>query len=394
MASEAHATLKTQIDLILKNANLSRSPVSIQIVDLRDGAVLYEKNQTLSLNPASNAKIVTAATALHELGPDYTFKTEFFSDTLIDEEGRINNLWIKGYGDPLFVTEQLEGIVKRFRAAGLKKIEGQVFVDDTYFDRYHRTTYLSDIHRRAYSILTSPLSFNWNRTRARTRQGIKNLENLDPATATGTRIVEALRGEGIEVQGEIKREAVPREELVIMTHQSPPLKEILKGMGKQSNNFIAEQLVKTMAAHHFGPPGSTSQGLTLMGQYLVSLGIPSSSFRLDNGSGLSRISRLSSEQLVKVLTDLYRSRWRDDFISSLSIAGIDGTIKSKMREPRLRGRVFAKTGTLDDVSALSGYLFDKKQPIVYSLLFNDFSISLRRMKKVQEKILEAVADTL
>ena len=100
-------TLKETIDGILASSGLSKTRHSIQITSLPERRVLYESNPYLALNPASNVKLVTAAAALHELGPDFTFKTEFYSDTLL-REGRLRNLWIRGNGDPLFVTEELD----------------------------------------------------------------------------------------------------------------------------------------------------------------------------------------------------------------------------------------------------------------------------------------------
>jgi D-alanyl-D-alanine carboxypeptidase/D-alanyl-D-alanine-endopeptidase (penicillin-binding protein 4) len=447
-------TPKIKIEKILAASGLSRSRHSIQIVSLPEGKVLYEKNPDLALNSASNVKLVTAAAALRALGPDYTFKTEFYSDTLIDRDGKIRNLWIKGYGDPLFVTEELDSVVKHFLASGLRRIEGQVFVDDTYFDRYHLTTYLSDVGEKIYSIVTGPLSFNFNtieikarpgarlgdqpiiaiepstryvtvQNRARTvGRGVKplleaNLEEtennaitihgsiprtirevsfrrgiLDPATYTGTVILETLEKEGVEIPASLKREAVPRNALLILTHSSPPLREILKGLGKFSNNFIAEQLLKTLGAARLGPPGSSAKGLEVLRSYLDSLGIRRDSFVLDNGSGLSKLTRLSAAQLIRVLKDLYDSPWRQEVISSLSVAGVDGTMGTKMKNSRLTGKVFAKTGTLNGVTALSGYAADGRREVAFSFLFNDFSVSLEKVARVEEAILKTVLESL
>jgi D-alanyl-D-alanine carboxypeptidase/D-alanyl-D-alanine-endopeptidase (penicillin-binding protein 4) len=452
--SASAGTLEQKIDRILASAGLSRSRHSIQIVSLPDGKVVYERNPDLAINPASNVKLVTAAAALRELGPDYTFKTEFYSNTLINREGGIRNLWIKGFGDPLFVTEELESVVNRFRAAGLEKIDGPVFVDDTYFDRYNLTTYLSDIHERIYSIITGSLSYNFNTIEIKARPGARlgdqpiisiepatryvKLKNqaktvgkgtepllkaelkeaegneviiqgslprtirehsfrrgiLDPATYTGTVVMEALEKSGVSLQGGLKREAVPRRALLILSHSSRPLREILKGLGKFSNNFIAEQLLKTLSAARYGPPGSTSKGLEVLREYLTSLGIPRESFTLDNGSGLSKLTRLSSSQLIRILLDLYVSPWRDEAISSLSIAGVDGTLGSRMRGSSLAGKIFAKTGTLNGVTALSGFVIDGGRQIAFSFLFNDMNSSQEKVTRAEEAILKTVLESL
>ncbi len=440
--------LQEKIDRLLSSAGLSQSKTSIQIVSLPEGEVLYELNPDLALNPASNAKLVTAAAALHELGPDFTFETDFYSDSRISRDGRLRNLWIKGFGDPLFITEELESIVKEFRAGGLREIDGNLFVDDTYFDRYNLITYLSDIHEKVYSVVTGPLSFNFNSIEIKARpasrlgdQPILALEPptryltiqneaktsrrgslamleaevtpsdggelkirgslprtireysfrrgiLDPATYTGTVVMEALERSGVKLRGSLRREAVPGRALKIFSHTSPPLRVILKGMGKFSNNFIAEQLVKSLGALHFGPPGSTEKGLKVLRNYLASLGIPTHEFTLENGSGLSKSTRLSSAQLIQVLRDIYAQPWSDDLISSLSIAGLDGTLRTRMQRSILRGKVLAKTGTLNGVSALSGYVTEGRRPFAFSFVFNDFPLSLNGLSRIEEQILE------
>jgi D-alanyl-D-alanine carboxypeptidase/D-alanyl-D-alanine-endopeptidase (penicillin-binding protein 4) len=470
----AASSLSDRIDWILKRNGLQTSDLSIKIVSIPDGRVLYAKNPDRALNPASNIKLITMATALKELGPSFTFPTEFYSDSLIGKDGRIRDLWIKGYGDPLFVTEELEDLVKQMKAAGLKRIDGDVYVDDTYFDRYGLTTYIADVNEKLYSIMTGPLSFNYNSIKIHAKPArklgekpkitlepptqyvsveneaktawaganvdldaevkeepetgpkskVQRKKNLaaavvskdrnvirirgtipntiqeynfqrgvpDPAVYTGTVIMEALQRQGITIKGGLKREAVPARALLLFTHSSKPLTEILKSLGKFSNNFTAEQLVKTIAAKRFGPPGSIPKGLKALRDYLESLGIPKRDFTLDNGSGLTRLSRVSASDFIRLLYDLYVSPWRDDFVAALSIAGVDGTLARKFHGGRITGKMYAKTGTLNDVKALSGYVFDEKARLAFSFLFNDFGVPMDNIAKAEEEILETVLD--
>jgi D-alanyl-D-alanine carboxypeptidase/D-alanyl-D-alanine-endopeptidase (penicillin-binding protein 4) len=464
--SASPSSLNERIAYILKQNGLAGSGMSIKIVSIPDGRVLYEKNSGQALNPASNIKLITMATALRELGPSYTFPTEFYSDTLIGKDGKINHLWIKGYGDPLFVTEELEDLVRRFKAAGLKRIDGQIYVDDTYFDRYGLTTYIADVNEKLYSIMTGPLSFNFNSIKIRAkparRLGEKPMITLepptqyvsveneaktawvgasaeldaevrqerppsakkkeereknvirirgtiprtireyefrrgvpDPAVYTGTVILEALQRHGIAIKGGLRREAVPENALLLFSHSSKPLREILKSLGKFSNNFTAEQLVKTIAAKHFGPPGSIPKGLKVLREYLESLGVSKKDFVLDNGSGLTRLSRVSASDFIRLLHDIYVSPWRDDFIAALSVGGVDGTLARKFKGGRVTGKMHAKTGTLNDVKALSGYVFDRKARIAFSFLFNDFgeAVPMDNIARAEEEILETVLDS-
>ncbi len=440
-----------RIERILISNGLTRAQLSLQIVSIPDGKTIFEKNPELALNPASNMKLITAAAALKELGPNFTFKTEFYSEGPIDRQGQIKNLWIKGKGDPLFVTQELDAIAEYFKNVGLKKVEGSIFVDDTYFDPYNTMTYLSDDNDKIYNIVTNSLSFNFNTISIKARPSARlgdqpiialdspvqylTLSNnakmgargsktyldieqrddgqiavvgniprtrrhyhfrkgiLDPANYTGTAIIEALQKKGIVIEGNMKRAPVPSRAALLLVHNSPPLREVLKGLGKYSNNFMAEQLLKTLGAIHYGVPGSMDKGIKALHEYMASLGIPAEEYTIANGSGLSKLSRLSSRHLVKVLLDMYHSPRRDDLISSLSIAGIDGTIGSKMRRSPLAGKVFAKTGTLNGVKSLSGYLIDGRQEVAFSFLFNDFKVPVSRVARAEEAILRAVWET-
>lgn len=390
-------TLDRRIQALLESSGLSKSRHSIQIVSLPDGRVLYQKNPDLRLNPASNIKLVTMAAALHELGPSYTFKMEFRSDGLIDRTGTLRRMWIKGFGDPAFVTEELDALVRLFKTAGLKRIEGDILVDDTYFDRNNLTTYIADADEKLYKVSTGPLSFNFNAIvgkAGKRGRDVKIRGVPDPALYTGNMIKEALQRAGVKITGKVRREAVPETALLVLTHRSPPLREILRALGKFSNNFTAEQIIKTISAERLGPPGSTRRGLELLRGYLVSLGIGPRDFVLDNGSGLTLLSQMSASQFIRLLSDLYASPWRDDFVGTLSIAGVDGTMARKLTGARLKGHVFAKTGTLNNVSALSGYVFDPKRRLAFSFIFNEHNSALETIAKVEEEILEAVLDSL
>ncbi len=355
------------------------------MVSLIDHKILSEKNPDLPLNPASNMKLVTMAAALRALGPDFTFKTEFYANHLMNKEGRLGPLWIKGYGDPLFITEELEDLVQRFVTSGLQEIQGPLYVDDTYFDHYNLTTYLSDTNEKLYNIFTGPLSFNFNSVRKhRHQEGI-----IDPAIHMGEAFKEALAQKGIVVGEGPLRDTVPSHALLILTHTSPPLKEILKGMGKFSNNFIAEQLLKGLGVLQKGPPGSTQKGVEVLKNYLHSLGIQPEAFTIENGSGLSKAGRLSAAQLISVLEDMYNSPYRNTMIDALSVVGVDGTMKRKMRRSSLKGNVFVKTGTLNDVRSLSGYLLGEK-PVAFVIIFNGPFLPASRVTRFEEAFLKKI----
>lgn len=447
--SKSPQTLDQAVHSILKRYGIKDHQVSIRIASLRSGNILYEKNPLKLMNPASNMKLLTTGAALYHLGPQFRFPTEFYSDTRL-RRGHIRNLWIKGYGDPVLVTEEMEKIVDALYKKGLRVVEGSIYADDTYFDRKNKMTYQYSKKTEAHEVVTGALSFNFNslhfllspakkigdqplltlkpptsfveivneaetsarrsrlkiesevefdstrrlrvrgRLPRRYRQFSMRKVIRDPALYTGTILKDFLEARGIEVKGRVKRRKVPSSASVIYQYDSPPLNEILQGLNKFSNNFTAEQIVKVMGAKKYGPPGSLKKGSKVMENYLLHTGIPPGSYKIVNGSGLSKDNRLSAAQIVRVLETSYRYHFANDFISSLSISRVDGTLKDRFRKTPLKGLIWAKTGSLAFINTLSGYLMINKVPIAFSILMNDFSTSLKSVQRVQEKILMAV----
>jgi D-alanyl-D-alanine carboxypeptidase/D-alanyl-D-alanine-endopeptidase (penicillin-binding protein 4) len=178
----------------------------------------------------------------------------------------------------------------------------------------------------------------------------------DPAIYAGQTIRYWLTKAGISVSGPVREAKTPAGAKIIVVNESQPLSEIIAQMNKRSNNFIAETLLKHLGAAKYGAPGSTAKGIMAVEGWLASIGIPKGNLTLENGSGLSDISRVSAKDLVKVLVAAYKNNsMRDAFVQSLSIYGVDGTTQKWRLAPELLGKVYVKTGTLDGVSALAGY---------------------------------------
>jgi D-alanyl-D-alanine carboxypeptidase/D-alanyl-D-alanine-endopeptidase (penicillin-binding protein 4) len=380
---------KKLIDDLLTRPSLKSASMSIQIVSLPEGKILYERYADIPMIPASNMKLVTMAAALRELGPSYTFRTEIYAKESAPKNGRLKDVWIKGYGDPFLTKEALQDMVHQLAVSGVKAIDGSLYLDETYFDHDGLTAYISEEDDLLHTIVTSTLPSD--------HSSKPRIQKDDPDLDTGRKLLKMLRANGIFVTDSLRREAVPKDSFLILTHRSLPLSEILKRVGKCSDNFIAEQLVKTIAAQHFGPPGSLANGLSLMRDYLIGLGILEKEFVLENGSGLTRLSKMTSENFIKILFNMYVSPWKDDFREALAISGVDGTLVRKL-SPRLKGKIFAKTGTLNGVTSLSGYGIDErngeKKQFAFSFLFNDFRASLSEMARLQEDILKVVFDSL
>lgn len=376
----------------------------------KTGEPIYAVNEELPLTPASSAKIVTTYCALKKLGIDHRFYTSFFSETP-PQNGEIQNLWISGEGDPALVSERLWEAVQQLKAMGLQRVKGNIYIDATFFEA-NGYPGRQENNERAYNALTSAVSLNFNSVAVQvfpTDQGFKvtlfpetpyfqlnnrlnaggkranvflqsqDSENGEmitvagnyprgsgpttyyrsvqhPALYVGHALVTLLKQSGIPFQGRVA-EKKGEGKFLLYKHPSQPLSQIVRDMNKFSNNFMAEQITKYLGTKYFGPPGTTAQGTEVFKNCLREIGVDPSSFILENGSGLSYRNKISAKALVAVLVAGYQDFGiRPDFIASLSVHGVDGTMKKRNGEKGVKGILRAKTGTLNGISSLAGYM--------------------------------------
>lgn len=427
------ATLKTIIQAYQKPG----ITIGVQVNKAKDKSQLFSYNANKSFNPASVMKVVTSTAALTYLGGSFEYKTSFTTDSF--SRGIIHNLYIKGVGDPSLVEERLWRIAKDLRVRGVKKIEGDIIIDNSLFDSFNFSG-KENGSTRAYNASISPFAINFNSfaivaknygggvmevhidppthyfdlksnirpsgnhiSIARSYKGGKEYVNAsggvsrekikyanasNPLQYAGSTLVWVLNQMGIEFNGKIKQGKAPGAKKIVVD-KSKPLSLIIRDLNKFSNNFTAEMILKTMAAKKTGVPGTTAKGASLLKSFVTSLGVDSNEFAIFNGSGLSRNNRLSPNSLNHVLLAAYKNnKIRSDFIASLSIAGTDGTLKSRLKSAGLLGNVKAKTGTLHDVSSLSGFLQTKnKNMVAFTILVNGSGVGSGSYFGMQEKLL-------
>jgi len=210
----------------------------------------------------------------------------------------------------------------------------------------------------------------------------------NPSLFTTTTFKDALEQIGITVKGKVALEKIPQKSRRIATHRSDPLSSIISVANKASNNFVAEQLLKTLGAHQIGAPGTTEKGLQIVRKFLEELDIPADTYTLENGSGLSRNNRLSPQQIVRLLTYMYDSfEVRSEYVASLAIAGVDRTLQRRLRNTQAEGRLRAKTGAIRQVSCLSGYAASKDNEVfAFSIMMNNYKSGGYAVKKIQNQI--------
>lgn len=428
--------LKRTMEAVIQNTNLKNARVTIQVRSLDDGTVVFGKDENELLNPASNVKLYTAAAALAKLGVEYRFETDFLVDQDF-KDGKAKTLYVRGRGDPSINTERLYGIVSDLMHQGLKEVGDIVVDDSWFDGERQPPGFDQEWGDRAYLAPTGALSLNWNTVgvfmrpaeepggkavvelepnsdffvleaevttgnktqrrftvtssvdKDRVRQKIEARgivptekgawsvwKKIDqPALYFGFTLKQLLTDRGVKVKGRLKQGSTPYNQKLLFQAQSDTLDIILKKLNKHSSNFVAEQLIKTLGAEGKGAPGSHPKGIEVVEDFLErEVGIAPGTYVMKNGSGLNDANRFSSAQTNKLLVYMMEHfNVMPEFVGSVGIAGKDGTLKFRFEGSDAVGKLRAKTGTLETVSALSGYVQAVGgERFVFSIMVNDF----------------------
>jgi D-alanyl-D-alanine carboxypeptidase/D-alanyl-D-alanine-endopeptidase (penicillin-binding protein 4) len=450
----ALANLRTSIENILADSIFIPARVGIKIVSLGDARVLFERSSKALFHPASNLKLLTAATALHALGKDYKFRTAIYSDSIVEGGDLRGNLYIKGFGDPDLTTTDLKWMVGQLKDMGLRSIQGDIVGDVSYFDDvFWGRGWMWDDEPSSSEPFITPLSINENSVKVFLSPGERpgdsvrvrfepetkyvdltnggvtapdtatntvevtrrfkerlntvvvtgtlprsspelefELSVWDPTLYTLTLFREELERERIAVQGGLRLGSVQEGAKHLVEHEWPIDSAVIK-MDKMSDNLSAENLLKVSAAEKRGPPGTSMQGISVVNEFLSSLGIDTTSYLMVDGSGVSHYNLINAETIVELLSKIYTQRELFGvFEASLPVAGIDGTLEDRMKRTAAEGNVRAKTGTLSGVSSLSGYVQTRDGDVLaFSILMQNFIGSPRPYRNAQDKIVELLA---
>jgi serine-type D-Ala-D-Ala carboxypeptidase/endopeptidase (penicillin-binding protein 4) len=388
-AAAAHADLKSSLTRYMR---LAGSQSGAYVVNLSTGERVFAWRAGTPRILASNTKLFTSSAALARFGTDGTLGTEVLGDGQLEDEGVWRgNLYLRGGGDPTFGSSTyarrfygggatVEQLAKLIDQAGVERVSGRVYGDESRQDSLRG----GPDSGYGVSIWVGPLSaLAFNRGLA--NEGGSAFQTNPPAFAAA-KLDAALEARGIAVRRKPTAGRTPASLDVLASVDSPPMERIVKLMNKPSDNFFAELLAKDIAMQVNGR-GTTSAGAALIAGFARRLG---SGAQLVDGSGLSRGNRASPYRIVRLLTAMAR---RDEYaalLGSLPIAGRDGTLYDRMRTGPARSRCHAKTGTLSDVSTLSGYC-DARSGDVYG-----FSILMNRInptsaRRLQDRMAQAIA---
>ena len=355
-------------------------------------------NHTESMIPASNTKLFTSATALELMGGEYLISTVILADDDDFSDGTIDgNIYIKGFGNPTFTTEDLEDLVSQLYQTGLRKVTGNVIGDDTYFDdNYSRDDWISEERANVKLPPISALIIDRNRTtiskkrKGRYRTYFVNVVN--PPLFAAKKFQEKLIAYGIEVTGNAAPSQTP-ENAIPLVESSIELSELMKLINKNSDNFYAECLFKHLGAVYSGKQSNSFFSTQAILNFIEDMGIYSTGTKIVDGSGISRFDQVTAGALVGLLEKIYFNiNQFDDFYNSLSIAGVDGTLHKRMIGTVAENNFRGKTGTLNGVSSISGYLTNADgDDIIVCMMFEFTKGGASKYKKIQDRIIETLA---
>ena len=316
-------------------------------VELDTGRVVYSRSVGTSLAPASTEKLAVSYAVLATLGPTYRIPTRVYADGRADGATWRGNLVLKGYGDPTLSRAGLRRLALKVRAAGIRRVAGAVVGDESYFDSRRTASGWKSYFYRNESAPISALTVDGGRARG--------IVVRNPALIAAALFKHALASVGVSVaRAPVLGRTTGTTELAATV--SPPLFRILRLVNRDSDNFTAEVLLKHLGAVEAGR-GTTAAGAAVVRRVLEEAGVPLAGVRIVDGSGLSRLDRLTAAALVGILAAAWSDAFlRPTFVSSLAISGASGTLRHRLRTARVRGKVFAKTGTTSLSSALAGYV--------------------------------------
>ncbi|MEK9133796.1 MAG: D-alanyl-D-alanine carboxypeptidase/D-alanyl-D-alanine-endopeptidase, partial [Pseudomonadota bacterium] len=198
---------------------------------------------------------------------------------------------------------------------------------------------------------------------------------------------------GGRFEGGVREGNVPAEARLLATAYSPPLADIIRSINKYSNNVMARQLLLTLGAERSGPPGTTDKGIAAVRAWLKRRELDFPELVLENGAGLSRAEAISTRHLGEVLLTAWRSPYMPEFVSSLPIAAMDGTLRKRFNDVSMEGKMHLKTGSLDDVRTVAGYVLDQAgRRMVGVCLHNDSRADTAAGEAVQQAVLKWVYD--
>ena len=400
--------LRHEIDSLTSQADFRNAQWGVLVVNPRTGDTLYSKNAGKLFMPASNMKIITSAAALTLLGPEYRYRTTFLTDGEVRDSLLDGNLLVIGRGDPTVsdrmrgtATTVMDALADSLRAHRIRQITGSLArVGNAFPDSIYGYGWEWDDLGEYYGAGVDELIFNEGMapTTLRpppdtARDSLYSGPAKNPAKAYLDAFHDALVRRSIRMDGTVRDSilSTPLKMDTLFVLVSPPLRDILPALMKPSQNQIAEILLRTIGLER-GGLGTADSARKIVGQQLLAWGVQPDGFVIRDGSGLSDQDLLTPETIVRVLDRIQRDTAFATYYNSMPIAGVDGTIDTRMKGTPAEGNVHAKTGTLAKARSLSGYVTTADgERLIFSILANNTTTPGSAVTHVADVIAAALA---
>ena len=407
-AGDARSTLRAAIDSMAGAPQFANAHWGILIVDPARGDTLYARNAGKLFMPASNMKIITSTAALTLLGPDYTYKTTFLVDGPVQDSVLDGDLIVIGRGDPTIsdnmrgvATTVMDALADSIRAHGISQITGRlVRVGNAFPDSTRGYGWEWDDLGEYYAAGVDELIFNEGMAPTTPRPLPDTVRDSaysgpakDPATAYLNALNDAVIRKKITLDAGVLDSILPTPFKMdtLFTFVSLPMRNILPALLKPSQNQIAEILLKTIGLER-GGMGTADSARKIVGQQLLAWGVQTDGFVIRDGSGLSRHDLLTPETLVRVLDRIQRDTAFAVFYNALPIAGVDGTLRDRMKGTPAEGNAHAKTGSISNARTLSGYVTTADgERLIFSLMASNWTGPTSSTTSVADQIVAALA---
>jgi D-alanyl-D-alanine carboxypeptidase/D-alanyl-D-alanine-endopeptidase (penicillin-binding protein 4) len=350
-------------------------PISVAIALGRK--TLYQNKAWVQRAPASNEKLLLSMALLKRIGVGATLPTRVFATERIGTDGVLHgDLWIIGHGDPENGPRDMAALATALESTGLERVRGRVFGATGPFARDWWAPGWRDYFPRVYIALPTALTH-----RANERAGGRHM--TQPEHLAAKSLTRKLEARGIRVTGKPGLGSAPRGLVGLATIRSDPLREIMRRMNVVSSNFRAEVLGKMLGARRFGSPGTIAKGARAIEAFAAANGVR---LTANDASGLSYHNRVSAEEIVRLLRVAERAPWGDVLRSTLA-AGGEGTLEGRLKNVTVR----AKTGTLIEISALSGWVWLRRESAWARFSILSSGMNTTTAKQIENKIVRAVA---
>ncbi len=426
-APATNTTFSENINKSLASNKIPPEALSLVAIPLTGKGKATYVNADVSMNPASTMKLFTTYAALELLGPNFRWRTAFFTDGEVKDGVVHGNLYLKGGGDPKLNMERLWLLLRELRNNGVKSVTGHLILDRNYFNMPEEKVFLDDSNESYRPYLVSPdsllINFKVIRIISHTDNQkvqvvvepplkdvhlVNNLQIIkpkakgrcptipdieyDPVTQANGTVTLTISGNIVEdctvqkyislfdhdryainivrsfwqelggkISGKNSIGTMPKDAKPLAVVWSPDLVEVIRDINKFSNNTMAKQLFLTIGARNrkATDEDDAAAAYRTIYEWLISKGVNSNQLKMENGSGLSREERITAREMSELLKMAWKSPYSAEFISSMPIIGVDGTMYKRLRKTDLKGKGHIKTGTLNNVRAIAGYIRDK-----------------------------------